>query len=50
MPKGGVPPKIVSEKLGHVNISITLDTYNHVFSGLPEKMAMVSVDLASMGR
>lgn len=26
----GVPPKVVSERLGHANISITLDTYSHV--------------------
>ena len=26
----GVHPKIVSERLGHANISMTLDTYSHV--------------------
>ena len=28
--EGGVHPKIVSERLGHSNISITLDVYSHV--------------------
>ena len=26
----GVHPKIVSERLGHANVSITLDLYSHV--------------------
>ena len=32
----GVHPKIVSERLGHSNISITLDTYSHVLPGMQE--------------
>ena len=32
----GVHPKIVSERLGHSNISITMDTYSHVLPGLQE--------------
>ena len=28
--EAGVHPKVVSERLGHANISITLDTYSHV--------------------
>lgn len=28
--EAGVHPKVVSERLGHSNISITLDTYSHV--------------------
>ncbi|WP_206922651.1 hypothetical protein [Alicyclobacillus suci] len=27
---------MVSERLGHANIGITLDTYSHVILGLPE--------------
>jgi len=34
----GVHPKIVSERLGHGSIAITLDTYSHVIPGL-EKAA-----------
>ena len=37
--KGGVHPKIVSERLGHANIIITLDTYSHVLPGLQERAA-----------
>jgi integrase len=29
-----VRPKIVSERLGHSSIAITLDTYSHVIPGL----------------
>ena len=32
-------PKIVSECLGHANISITLDIYSHVLPGLQEESA-----------
>ena len=36
----GVHPKIVSERLGHASISITLDTYSHVLPGLQEAAAL----------
>ena len=39
MLKAGVHPKVVSERLGHANISITLDTYSHVLPGLQEAAA-----------
>ncbi|MED0680652.1 tyrosine-type recombinase/integrase [Aneurinibacillus thermoaerophilus] len=39
MLKQGVHPKIVSERLGHSNIGITLDTYSHVLPGLQEAAA-----------
>jgi len=32
--------KIVQERLGHVSISITLDTYGHVAPGLQEAAAV----------
>jgi integrase len=64
--KGGVHPKIVSERLGHANIGITLDTYSHVLPGLQEaaaehfdnlvvkenvgKMSATDSSLDSMGR
>ena len=32
--KQGVHPKIVSERLGHSSVQITLDTYSHVTPGL----------------
>ena len=40
MLKGGVHPKIVSERLGHASIGITLDTYSHVVPGLQEAAAL----------
>ena len=33
----GIHPKIVSERLGHSGVSITLDTYSHVLPGLQEE-------------
>ena len=36
--KAGVHPKIVSEKLGHANIGITLDIYSHL-PGMQEAAA-----------
>ena len=30
----GVPAKVVSERLGHANIAITMDTYSHVLPGM----------------
>jgi integrase len=38
---GKVQPKIVSERLGHANISITLDTHSHVIPGMQEEAAEV---------
>jgi len=39
MLKDGIHPKIVSERLGHASINITLDTY-HVLPGLQEAAAL----------
>lgn len=35
----GIHPKVVSERLGHANISITLDTYSHSIPALEEEAA-----------
>ncbi|MDM5154857.1 site-specific integrase [Bacillus sp. DX1.1] len=37
MLKQGIHPKIVSERLEHKRVGITLDTYSHVVPGLQEK-------------
>jgi len=37
--KAGVHPKVVSERLGHASIGITLDTYSHVMPGMQEEAA-----------
>jgi integrase len=33
----GVNPKVVSERLGHANITITLDTYSHVLPSMQQE-------------
>jgi integrase len=35
----GVHPKVVSERLGHSSVSITLDLYSHVIPGLQAEAA-----------
>ena len=34
-----IPAKIVSERLGHSNISITLDTYTHILPSMQRSAA-----------
>jgi integrase len=41
----GVHPKIVSERLGHSTVGITLDVYSHVMPGMQEEAAQ-KVDAA----
>jgi integrase len=36
----GIHPKVVSERLGHANIGITLDCYSHCLPSLSEEAAM----------
>ena len=36
----GIHPKVFQERLGHTNISVTLDTYSHVVPGLQEKAVL----------
>jgi integrase len=35
----GIPAKIVSERLGHASVAITMGTYSHVLPGLAEPAA-----------
>ena len=37
--RAGVHVKIVSERLGHSTIALTLDTYSHVLPGMQEDAA-----------
>jgi integrase len=37
--RAGVYPKVVSERLGHASIGITLDTYSHVLPSMQEEAA-----------
>ena len=39
MKKASIHPKVVSERLGHSSIRVTLDTYSHVIGGLQEAAA-----------
>jgi integrase len=50
MLKSGVHAKVVSERLGHSTISITLDTYSHVLPGLQEAAANKLDDLLKSAR
>lgn len=43
--KGNIHPKVVSERLGHATIGITLDTYSHLMPGMQEEAAL-SIDTA----
>ncbi|MCJ7725145.1 MAG: site-specific integrase [Acidimicrobiia bacterium] len=40
----GVHPKVVSERLGHASVGITLDTYSHVMPSLQQEAADVVAD------
>jgi hypothetical protein len=35
----GVHPKVVQERLGHSDISLTLNTYSHVLPGMQDEAA-----------
>ncbi len=37
--KRGIHPKVVSERLGHAKVGITLDIYSHVLPGMQEEAA-----------
>jgi integrase len=45
----GVHPKVVSERLGHAGVSITLDVYSHVLPTLQEEAAR-DLDMWLSGR
>lgn len=45
----GVHPKIVSERLGHSGVGITLDTYSHALPGLQAEAAARLGDLLANG-
>ena len=45
MLQANINPKIVSERLGHVNIGITLDIFSHVLPGMQEAAAVTFDDM-----
>ena len=40
--QAGVHPKVVSERLGHATVSITLDTYSHAIPSMREAAALIA--------
>jgi integrase len=34
-----IHPKVVSERLGHATVSVTLDTYSHAIPAMQEEVA-----------
>jgi len=43
--RAGIHPKVVSERLGHATISITLDTYSHAIPAMQEEAAALIAGL-----
>jgi len=46
--RAGVHPKVVQERLGHANISITMDTYSHVMPDMRESAAELVAALVDL--
>ena len=47
--QAGVHPKVVSERLGHATVSITLDTYSHAIPAMQESAAALIAGLVFAG-
>jgi hypothetical protein len=47
--QAGIHPKVVSERLGHAIVSITLDTYSHAIPAMQEEAAALIAGLAFGG-
>ena len=45
-----IHPKVVSERLGHATVSITLDTYSHAIPALQEEAAALIAELVFAGK
>jgi len=43
--RAGIHPKVVSERLGHATVSITLDTYSHAIPAMQEEAASLIAGL-----
>ena len=41
----GINPKVVSERLGHSSIAVTMDIYSHVLPGMQEAAAQAVEEL-----
>jgi integrase len=47
--RAGIHPKVVSERLGHATIAITLDTYSHAIPAMQEEAAVRIAGLVFAG-
>ena len=47
--QAGIHPKVVSERLGHATVSITLDTYSHATPAMQEQAAALIAGLVFAG-
>jgi integrase len=43
--QAGIHPKVVSERLGHATVAITLDTCSHAIPALQEEAAQAIAEL-----
>jgi integrase len=43
--QAGIHPKVVSERLGHATVSITLDTYSYAIPAMQEEAAALIAEL-----
>jgi integrase len=43
--RAGIHPKVVSERLDHATVSITLDTYSHAIPAMQEEAATLAAGL-----
>jgi hypothetical protein len=43
--KAGISAKVISERLGHASVAITLQTYGHVVPGMDRDAAVTVADL-----
>ncbi len=48
--RAGIHPKVVSERLGHATVAITLDTYSHAIPALQEEAAERIAGLVFAGK
>jgi integrase len=48
--RAGIHPKVVSERLGHATVSITLDTYSHAIPAMQEEAAAKIAALVAAAR
>ena len=47
--RAGIHPKVVSERLGHATVAITLDTYSHAIPAMQEEAAVRIAELVFAG-